>query len=79
MKFGTRMLEKLLIVVFVVMTVLGFLLVTGALLGQASGAGVAPAAITNILLIISIGAQFLIAIILLRVYESLEPKKSKGR
>ena len=71
MKIGTEMLENFLVVCIVLMTISAFLILGGGLLNSSMIA----VSITNMLLLLVVGAMYFNAIILLRIYKKLDVKK----
>jgi hypothetical protein len=71
MKFGTDLLEQFLIVTLAILTVIVFLVMAGGMLDETQLAS----SLTNMLLILVVGAQYLSAILLMRIYEELGSKR----
>ena len=70
MKLGTEILEQFLIVTLAILTIIVFLIMAGAMLNESQ----LLTSLTNMLLILVVGAQCLSAIILMRIYERLGSK-----
>ncbi|MEA3229995.1 MAG: hypothetical protein U9P44_03695 [archaeon] len=73
MKFGTEVLENFLLICIVIMTVSAFLFLGGGVID----ANLLAASMTNILLLLVVGAMYFNAIILLRIYSYLTLSKKK--
>lgn len=71
MKLGPEMLENFLIVCIMLMTVSSFLILGGGMLDS----DLIAVSITNMLLLLLVGAMYFNAIILLRIYAILNVKK----
>ncbi|MBW6451856.1 MAG: hypothetical protein K0B02_03950 [DPANN group archaeon] len=70
MKLGTKTLEYFLLVCLAIIVVLNFMLLTGAMLS-----GIDNTDLLNMFVLLILGTQFVITIILLRIYEQLSTKK----
>ena len=71
MKLGPEMLENFLIVCIMLMTVSSFLILGGGMLSS----DYLAVSITNMLLLLVVGAMYFNAIILLRIYKIMSTKK----
>ncbi len=71
MKLGPEMLENFLIVCIMLMTVSAFLILGGGMLDS----DYLAVSITNMLLLLVVGAMYFNAMILLRIYKILSVKK----
>ncbi|MBW6461517.1 MAG: hypothetical protein K0B07_00505 [DPANN group archaeon] len=71
MKLGPEMLENFLIVCIMLMTVSAFLILGGGMLSSEYLA----VSITNMLLLLVVGAMYFNAMILLRIYKTMITKK----
>ncbi len=71
MKLGTEMLENFLVICIMLMTISAFLILGGGMLNSS----LLAVSITNMLLLLVVGALYFNAIILLRVYKIMSNKK----
>ncbi len=71
MKLGTEMLENFLVICIMLMTISAFLILGGGMLNSS----LLAVSITNMLLLLVVGALYFNAIILLRIYKLLNDKK----
>ncbi|MCK5042584.1 MAG: hypothetical protein KAJ56_00015 [Candidatus Aenigmarchaeota archaeon] len=71
MRLGTEMLENFLVICIMLMTISAFLILGGGMLNST----LLAVSITNMLLLLVVGALYFNAIILLRVYKVLSNKK----
>ncbi|NOQ38501.1 hypothetical protein GQ472_06460 [archaeon] len=71
MRLGTEMLENFLVICIMLMTISAFLILGGGMLNSS----LLAVSITNMLLLLVVGALYFNAIILLRVYKVLSNKK----
>ncbi|MEA2004203.1 MAG: hypothetical protein U9O53_04580 [archaeon] len=71
MRFGTEILENFLIICIMLMTVSAFLILGGGMIYP----DFIAASITNMLLLLVVGALYFNAIILLRIYNLFSVKK----
>ncbi len=73
MKMGTDILENFLVVCILIMTVSAFLFLGGGMIE----AELLASSITNILLLLVVGAMYFNAIILLRIYNYISNEKKR--
>lgn len=71
MRLGTEMLENFLVICIMLMTISAFLILGGGMLNSS----LLAVSITNMLLLLVVGALYFNAIILLRVYKIMSNKK----
>ncbi len=71
MKLGTEMLENFLVLCIMLMTVTAFLILGGGMLNSS----LLAVSITNMLLLLVVGAMYFNSIILLRIYKFLSTMK----
>lgn len=71
MKFGTDILETILVLCLIITTIAAFLVMGGGYIENISS----EVTLTNTFLLIIIGALFMIAIILLRIYEAIHRRR----
>ncbi len=73
MRFGTEMLENFLILCIMLMTISAFLILGGGMIYP----DLIATSITNMLLLLVVGALYFNAIILLRIYKLFSVKRGK--
>ena len=70
MKFGTKALEYLLVTCLAIIVVMNFMILTGAMLS-----GIDSINLLNMFVLLVLGTQFVVCIILLRIYDQISAKK----